>query len=86
VSPYTSFALDAVFHLVPGRFERADLDNLAKPVLDTLFVSKDVQVRSEELTGALCQLDDCQVWRLTAEKRPVEDVAKEGVEVRLTWR
>jgi Holliday junction resolvase RusA-like endonuclease len=77
--------MQLVFFLDPLRIDRMDLDNLIRPVFDTLFVPTDIQLRIEGLTGALFDLDDGQVHRLVVEKRPEEDQSKQGVEVRLSW-
>lgn len=64
---------------------RADLDNLAKPVLDTFFRSHYPQVKDPNLTGALFDVDDSRVFKLTLEKRLVSAVANEGVDVVVAW-
>jgi hypothetical protein len=67
------------------RLGQADLDNLAKPQLDTLFLPRNVQVRDSSLTGALFDVDDDRVFRLNMEKRLVSTPADEGVDVTISW-
>jgi Holliday junction resolvase RusA-like endonuclease len=85
VGPETRFRLELVFHIDPLRIDRMDIDNLIRPVFDTLFVPTDPQLRIEGLTGALFDLDDGQVYRLIVEKQTAADRSEQGVEVRLTW-
>ena len=63
--------------------EESDLDNLAKPLLDALFLSRnsqvvdavfltrDPQVAREDFEGALSVYDDDRVWDLKVSKRGV---------------
>ncbi|HEY7358117.1 MAG TPA: hypothetical protein VH590_16670 [Ktedonobacterales bacterium] len=80
----TRFALDVVFFLTPengpGGVEGTDLDNLAKPVLDTLF-----KARKQQPTGALFDLDDASVIKLTLEKRLVSTQQEEGIDITIVW-
>lgn len=85
LGPETRFTMELVFHIDPLRIERMDVDNLIRPVFDTLFVPTDPQLRIEGLTGALFDLDDGQVYRLIVEKRGAADPSQQGLEVRLTW-
>jgi hypothetical protein len=85
VGPPTRFDLELVFYIDPLRIDRMDVDNLIRPVFDTLFVPTDPQLRLEGLTGALFELDDGLVYRLMVEKRVAGDQSEQGVEVRLTW-
>ena len=85
MGPETRFSMELVFHIDPLRIDRMDVDNLIRPVFDTLFVPTDIQLRIEGLTGALFDLDDGQVFRLVVEKRAEPDPAKQGMEARLTW-
>lgn len=64
---------------------RADLDNLAKPVLDTIFLPRNVQVKDVALTGALFRCDDDRVFRLELEKQQVQYDADEGLDVHVIW-
>ena len=68
-----------------SHIQRADLDNLAKPVLDTLFRSRNAQVKDTSLTGALFDTDDDQVFKLVLEKRLVATDNDEGIDVTITW-
>jgi hypothetical protein len=84
VSPTATFAVGVRFSLLPRRALGADLDNLVRPVLNTLFSSRDEQ-SDLTLTGALFGADDARIYRLVVEKRVVEDPAREGVEVVVRW-
>jgi Holliday junction resolvase RusA-like endonuclease len=75
------FSVEMVFLLDATHAYRADLDNLAKPVLDTLFRPHIPQVKDMSLTGALFAIDDSRVFRLNTEKRLVAIGAEEGIEV-----
>jgi Holliday junction resolvase RusA-like endonuclease len=59
------FTVKIVFYLAPPSWERPDLDNLAKPVLDTVFLPNNPQVRDRSLTGALFEVDDSRIMQLT---------------------
>ena len=76
--PSARFTAELVFYLAEANFERADLDNLAKPVLDTVFLPHNAQVQDRSLTGAIFQVDDAQVVRLTLEKRAARTPEEEG--------
>jgi hypothetical protein len=73
------------FFFTPEALAQVDLDNLAKPVLDTLFLSRYPQVKDRSLTGAAFRLDDDRVYSLNLAKLPVEDESEEGVSVVVTW-
>src|SRR5437899_2766396 len=83
--PDARFAVELVFYVKSSNFERADLDNLAKPVMDTVFLPRNAQVQERSLTGVLFQFDDGRVVRLTAEKRLVWQSEEEGVDVLIDW-
>ena len=77
----TSFSVDIIFFLMPGNTPGgSDLDNLAKPVLDTLF-----RARKQQPTGTLFDLDDANVFELTLEKQFVSTQAEEGVDISIIW-
>lgn len=84
ISASTHFSVDIVFFMAQSHVERADLDNLAKPILDTLFRSRNPQVKDLCLTGALFNVDDDRVFKLTLEKRLVPVSTEEGVEISIT--
>jgi hypothetical protein len=66
---------------------RADLDNLAKPVLDTLFKPRNAQVKIKKYTGALFDnVDDDRVFTLTLSKQCVLVALDEGVDITVTWK
>lgn len=85
ISERTSFIVEIVFLLCPHYIKEVDIDNLAKPVLDTVFKSRYPQVQDYHLTGALFDVDDDQVIRLVLEKREVTHTGEEGIEVAITW-
>ena len=79
------FSVSLVFLMKPGSIEHADLDNLAKPVLDTLFHSRSAQVQDKELTGALFDVDDDRVFQLIAAKKLVVGPDDEGIDITISW-
>ncbi len=85
VTAVTHFEVVVVFLMNAAHIGRSDLDNLAKPVLDTLFRSRYAQVKDLDLTGALFNVDDDRVFKLTLEKRLVATDADEGIDVSITW-
>ena len=63
----TKFTVEVIFRMTPEDLARPafDLDNFAKPVLDTLFTSQNVS----RLTGVLLpEVNDTWVFRLLLEK------------------
>jgi len=85
ISKSTHFAVEIVFLMSRIRIEGADLDNLAKPVLDTLFRSRYAQVKDVSLTGAFFNVDDDRVFKLTLEKRLASTITGEGADIIITW-
>ena len=85
VSQDIHFSVTLVFLMKPGSIERADLDNLAKPVLDTLFYSRNAQVQDKELTGAMFDVDDDRVFQLIAVKKLVVGPNDEGIDITIAW-
>lgn len=83
-----TLAIEIVFRMTPTRFPGADLDNLAKPVLDTLFRAQRVQAPeiAGEVSGVLFGFDDSRVVRLLLEKRRVEIVGDAGIDLRVESR
>jgi Holliday junction resolvase RusA-like endonuclease len=79
------FSVEIVFYLTTDHSRRVDLDNLAKPVLDTLFLPRHAQVKDRSLTGALIEIDDSRVHRLVTEKRIVSAKSEEGLDAAVTW-
>jgi hypothetical protein len=79
------FSVALVFRMRSDSIQHADLDNLAKPVLDTIFLSRQSQVKDPTLAGALFRVDDDRVFKLSAEKRSVKTAADEGVDVSISW-
>lgn len=82
-SSETAVRVRAVFYLVDSVLMRTDLDNLAKPLLDVLFLSS--KQRSESQTGALFPFDDRFVTHLSLEKRSAADDAQQGCDVVVEW-
>jgi hypothetical protein len=79
------FTVEVVFYLGEQAFGRADLDNLAKPVLDTLFESRNPQAPDAALTGALFPgVDDDRVTRLHLEKRPAAAPELQGADIKVS--
>ena len=69
----TKFTVEVIFRMTPQDLARpaVDLDNLAKPILDTLFTSQNVS--KSRLTGVLLrEVNDTWVFRLRLEKVEVE--------------
>ena len=90
----TRFAVRIVFlmtsaHVVQqGAQQGPDLDNLAKPVLDSVFRGSggaDVGAQEQGLTGALIDADDKWVFSLRTEKREVPRGEHEGAVVIIEW-
>ena len=82
----TKFTVDVIFRMIASDLARpaVDLDNFAKPVLDTLFTSKNVS--KERLTGVLLhEVNDTWVFRLRLEKREVETPEDQGALITVTW-
>lgn len=84
MSPDAAFELKIDFMLLPIRARDADVDNLARPVLNTLFDSRDEQA-DRTLTATLFDARDAQIHRLILEKRVVADPAEEGIDVIVRW-
>ena len=80
----TRFTVEVIFRMTPEHLARpaCDLDNFAKPVIDTLFTSQNV---SPGLTGVLLPVDDTWVFRLRLEKVKVETPEKQGADITVTW-
>ena len=76
--------VDVVIRLTEPRFGSSDLDNLVKPVLDTLFRSRDEQL-DPGLTAALLPIDDAAIQRLVVEKHRADGMEEEGVSVSVSW-
>jgi Holliday junction resolvase RusA-like endonuclease len=69
------------FRLIRSALHRADLDNLAKPVLDTLFQALRVQTPEDGLSGTCFSCDDGRVHELVLKMEAVESEAAEGVDI-----
>jgi hypothetical protein len=73
------FEVSMVFHLQRSGRPK-DLDNLAKPILDTLFRYK---YKGKINEGVLYKVEDHQVWKLHLEKRLVDNEDETGVSLRI---
>jgi Holliday junction resolvase RusA-like endonuclease len=75
----TKFTVEVVFRMTPQDLARPafDLDNFAKPVLDTLFTSQNV--------SRLLLVDDTRVFRLQLEKVQVKTPQEQGADITVTW-
>ncbi len=74
-------SVEIVFRMTAARIVGSDLDNLAKPVLDTLFLARRVQAKEEGVSGVLFACDDARVARLVLEKKEVATAEEAGVDV-----
>jgi Holliday junction resolvase RusA-like endonuclease len=81
----SEFRVEAVFYTLLPYGRSGDLDNLAKPVLDTLFHGSHIQGESS-LAGALFDVDDGQVTDLRLRKAIVSSPKKEGVDLTIRWK
>jgi hypothetical protein len=80
----TKFAVEMIFRMTPADLARpaCDLDNFAKPVLDTLFTSQNVS----RLNGVLLpEVNDTWVFRLVLEKVGVETPQEQGADITVRW-
>ena len=79
----TKFTVEVIFRMTPEDLARPafDLDNFAKPVLDTLFTSQNVS----RLTGVLLPVNDTWVFRLLLEKVEVKTPQEQGADLTVTW-
>lgn len=80
----TRYTVEVIFRMTPEDLARraVDLDNLAKPVLDTLFTSQGVS----RLTGVLLPgVNDTWVFRLLLEKVGVKTAREQGADITVTW-
>lgn len=80
-----SFEVHVIFYFLESTFDKSDLDNLTKPVLDTLFLPNNPQVKDRSLTGALIETDDSRVTKLYLEKRTVTSQQDEGADIIISW-
>jgi TDG/mug DNA glycosylase family protein len=83
--PDAGFTVLLTFYLSPARHRDSDLDNLAKPVLDTLFHARHVQARVPDVTGVLFDVPDERVVKLVLEKRLAGRVEDQGIDVVVAW-
>jgi hypothetical protein len=84
VSVSSAFEVDVLFFLMPARAGDADVDNLVRLVLNTLFDSRDEQA-DRTLTATLFDAEDARIHRLLVEKRTVTHPHEEGIEVVVRW-
>jgi hypothetical protein len=83
--PDAGFTVMLTFYLSPARHRDSDLDNLAKPVLDTLFHARLVQARFPDVTGVLFDVPDERVVKLVLEKRLAGRADDQGIDVLVAW-
>ena len=79
----TKFTVKVTFRMTSADLARSacDLDNFAKPVLDTLFTSQNVSPR---VTGVLLPVNDTWVFRLLLEKVQVKTPQEQGADLTVT--
>jgi hypothetical protein len=78
------FTVEVVFRMTPADLARpaCDLDNFAKPVIDTLFTSQNVA----RLSGVLLpEVNDTWVFRLLLEKVEVGASEDQGADITVRW-
>jgi hypothetical protein len=63
----------------------ADLDNLAKPVLDTLFEPRPNPNAPVEISGAVFKAHDALITELTLRKQHVANPTDLGVRIVVSW-
>ena len=90
-APFTSqhlerarFTMEVTFRMTSSDIARraVDLDNFAKPVIDTLFTSQNTSRLSKVL---LPSVDDTQVFRLLLEKIEVPSPQDQGADITISW-
>jgi Holliday junction resolvase RusA-like endonuclease len=80
VGPEAEFTVEATFCLLPqDRWHLVDLDNLAKPLLDTLFRPRQAPA-SADRPRRLFDADDGQVVELILRKKVVQEERDQGGE------
>jgi hypothetical protein len=77
--------LDLEFFLLQLGPTSADLDNLAKPILDALFAPRPNPNALAEVTGGLFEADDAMITRLTLRKSLASGPADVGVRIDASW-
>ncbi|QDU52165.1 hypothetical protein Pan110_45370 [Gimesia panareensis] len=77
--------VDITFCLKKSTINRTDLDNLAKPVLDTLFKANYVQVNKEGISGVLFEFDDSYIQELFLRKFLAVTPDDEGATIKISW-
>jgi hypothetical protein len=82
--PGGKYAMHIVFRMTQAELLRpaVDLDNLAKPILDTVFTSDNV--RPGMPSGVLFRLNDTWVFQLRAEKVQVDSPEERGADITVT--
>jgi hypothetical protein len=80
----TKSTVEVIFRMTPEDLARpaCDLDNFAKPVIDTLFTSQNVS----RLTGVLLpEGNDTCAFRLLLEKVELKTSQEQGADLTITW-
>jgi hypothetical protein len=80
-----AFTVWLTFHLAPSRYRDSDLDNLAKPVVDTLFHARYVQAKIPDVPGVLFDVPDERVVKLVLEKRIAGHSDNQGIDIGVAW-
>lgn len=80
------FRLEATFYLLPqDEWTLVDLDNLAKPLLDALFMARPRLSDADRKQWPLAA-DDGRVTELVLRKIVVQNSEEEGVDVHISWK
>jgi hypothetical protein len=80
----TQYTVKIVFRMTAEELTRpaVDLDNLAQPVLNTIFTSDNVSPKKP--TGVLLSVNDTWVFRLYLEKVQVDSRGERGADITVT--
>jgi hypothetical protein len=78
------FSVELIFNLSQQRlFNGNDLENLSKPIIDTLFLPDNPQIGDQDLTGILFQIDDRYIYSLTIKKSATQ--SNEGATITIGY-
>jgi hypothetical protein len=81
---FAEFRVEIVFYLTDVAHRSCDLDNLEKPVLDTLFKEMRQQAPVDGITGAMFEAYDSRVMEMHS-KKDRAPVGGEGADISITW-
>ena len=76
----TKLKIEVIFYLNGKRIDNSDLDNLAKPVMDTICQIRQSHFKDKSLIGNLSEDDDGKVFELILKK---EERETEGALIRV---